>query len=92
MQTTRSIPNVEWTPEEAAVFQRLSRHRQSTSVELIKHCGIKNPHGLIEAMNQKLSGSEWQIFASVTRTANPQATPVGYYRLLRKPLTVLDKT
>ncbi len=88
----KTFPIIEWTADEAAVYQRLSKHRQSTSVELIKHCGIKNPHGIIEAMNQKLSGSEWQIFASVTRTANPLAAPIGYYRLLRKPLTGFDKT
>ncbi len=92
MQATQTIPNVEWTTEEAMVFQRLSRNRQTTSAELIKHCKVKNPHGLIETMNQKLAHSEWQIFASVTRTANPQAAPIGYYRLRRKPLTVLDKT
>nr|WP_314900058.1 hypothetical protein [uncultured Deefgea sp.] len=84
----KSFPIIEWTSDEAIVFQRLTQHRQSTSVELIKHCGIQNPHGLIEAMNQKLAGSEWQIFCSVMRTADPKKIPVGYYRLLRKPLTV----
>jgi hypothetical protein len=85
----KTLPNIEWTTEEAAVFQRLTQHRQSTSVELIKHCGIQNPHGLIEGMKQKLAGTEWQIFSSVMRTADPKKTPVGYYRLLRKPLTAL---
>lgn len=77
---------LEWTTDEAAVLQRLSQARQCTSVELIKHCGVQNPHGLIEAMNQKLAGSEWHIFVSVMRSANPKKIPIGYYRLLRQSL------
>jgi hypothetical protein len=88
----KTYPTIEWTADEAAIFQRLTQHRQNTSVELIKHCAIQNPHGLIEAMNQKLAGSEWHIFVSVMRTANPKKTPIAYYRLLRKSLSALNQS
>jgi len=85
----KSLPNIEWTADEAAVFLRLTQHRQSTSTELIKYCGIQNPHGLVATMQQKLAGTEWQIFSSVMRTADPKKVPIAYYRLLRKPLSNL---
>ncbi|MBM5573289.1 hypothetical protein [Deefgea sp. CFH1-16] len=81
---------IDWTPDEAKIYQRLSRQRQCTSVELIKHCVIQNPHGLIASMNQKLADSDWQIFISVARSSRPQATPIAYYRLCRKPLMSFD--
>ncbi|MCB5196680.1 hypothetical protein [Deefgea salmonis] len=76
----------QFNPDESTVYQRLRRQRQCTSTELIKHCSIANPHGLIAAINQKLVDSDWHIFVSVARSSKPQAAPIAYYRLCRKPV------